>query len=114
MEIKNAGVLEKAAEYRAHADVVRHAGNARAKGADAAHDQIDFDAGLGRLVESGADLRFKQRIHLGDDARFFSLARVLRFGLDCFQGALVQRKRRLEKVLQLERLAKSSELHEYL
>jgi hypothetical protein len=44
VEVEATAVLEEPADDRAHANVVRHAGHARAQAADAADDQIDVDA----------------------------------------------------------------------
>ena len=47
-------------------------GTPGAQRADAAHDEVDLDAGLRRLVERGDRLRFEQRVHLGDDRRLLA------------------------------------------
>ena len=43
--------------------------NAGPQAADAAHDEVDLDAGLARLVELVDDLRVDQRVHLHPDRR---------------------------------------------
>src|SRR5215469_5317934 len=55
-EIKNAAVLEKTPHNAAHANAIADAANAGPQRADAAHDQIDFDAGLGGGVERRDDI----------------------------------------------------------
>jgi hypothetical protein len=61
-------VFEEAADDRAHADVLRQARHAGTQRADAAHDQVDLDAGLAGFIQGLDDLGFEQRVHLGDDA----------------------------------------------
>ena len=53
----DARVLEKAPDDRLDADVLGEAGHARPQAANAAHDQIDFDAGAARRVERVDDFR---------------------------------------------------------
>ena len=63
----DAGVLEEAPDDRLDADVLRQARNARPQAADAAHDEIDLDAGLARVIERIDDLGIDQRVALAPD-----------------------------------------------
>src|SRR5690606_32234139 len=67
-EHPDARVLEEAPDDAHHADALGEAGDARAQATDAAHDEIDLDAGLPGLVERLDDLPVDQGVHLGDDA----------------------------------------------
>lgn len=50
----------------------------------AAHDQVDGDAGLARLVEPAHDGRVLQRIHLGHDLAGRPLSfRLISFSINC-------------------------------
>ena len=50
-----------------YANVLRQARYARPQAANAAHDEIDLDAGLARLVERIDDLRIDEGVHLHPD-----------------------------------------------
>ena len=67
-EAEDAGVLEEAADDRLDADVLRQAGNAGPQAADAAHDEVDLDAGRAGVVERVDDLRIDERVQLHPDA----------------------------------------------
>jgi hypothetical protein len=82
------------------------------QGADAAHDQVDGDAGLRGLVERLDDLRLEQRVHLGDDAHALAGAGVGGFGADGGQHGVVQGERRQQEVVELAGLAQAGELLE--
>ena len=56
--------------------------DAGAEDAEAADDEVDFDAGLRGLVERLDDAGLEQRIHLGDDVRGAAGAGVFRFAAD--------------------------------
>ena len=66
-EVEDAGVLEEAADDGADADAAGQALDAGAEDAEAADDEVDFDAGIGGVVESFDDAGLEERIHLGDD-----------------------------------------------
>ena len=51
------------------ANALAHARDARAQAADAAHDEVDLDAGLRRAIERVDHLGVDERVHLADDAR---------------------------------------------
>src|SRR5579859_1622731 len=76
LEIEGAGVLEEAPYDGSYPDVVRNAGNAGAKRTHAPHDQINFDPGAGRPIQTLNHLRLDQRIHFRDDAGSTARARV--------------------------------------
>src|SRR6266852_1471153 len=61
------GVLEEPSEHAADPDVVGEPGDARAQRADAAHPQIDRNAGLRRPVERVDDHLVDQRVRLERD-----------------------------------------------
>ena|SRR5437588_7112413 len=81
-EVKQPGVLEEPADDADDSDAVAHAADTRTETADAAHDQVDFHACLRRGVKGFDCLPVDQRIHLGDDPRVLSLARIRRFPFD--------------------------------
>ena len=56
-ELIDAGVLQKAAHDTAHPDAVRQSRHAGLEGAEPAHDEIDFDPGLGGVVQGADDFR---------------------------------------------------------
>ena len=53
-------MLEKASHDRAHADILRHAGNPRTQATDAAYDQIDLHAGATGLEQRPHELGLVQ------------------------------------------------------
>ena len=61
-------MLEVAADDAAHMDVVGHTGHPGPQTADAAHHEVDFDAGLRRLQQDLDELRVDQAVHLHHDA----------------------------------------------
>src|SRR5919198_3013009 len=67
LEVEDARVLEKAADDAADVDVLAQALHARTKHADAADDEIDLDARLGRRVERVDDTLVGEVVHLHDD-----------------------------------------------
>ena len=66
-------MLEKSANDGDNANILRETRNARSNAADAAHDELNFDPGLGRAIERGADGGVVETVHLGDDGRRSSL-----------------------------------------
>ena len=50
--------------------------------ADAAHDQVDLDAGLRCAIERVDHLGVDERVHLADDSRLAAGARVLGLARD--------------------------------
>ena len=108
----HAMVFEEAPDDRTHADVLRHARHARPQRAGAAHDQVDLDARLRSDVQRADDLRLVERVHLGDDARGLAGACVARLAIDALQHARVQRERRLQQALELDRRRQARELAE--
>ena len=98
-KIPDAAVLEKAADDRAHADVLgdaRHAG--RSAHAPRTIRSISH-AGLRRRVERRDHAFLEQRVHLGDDARRLAVARVLRLAPDRVEQPRVHRERREPQAL---------------
>ena len=107
-------MLEEAADDRAHPDVLRHAGNSRTQAADAADDEIDIDAGAGRLVERANDLGLHERVELRDDVARSAVRRVARLAPNEPEQALVQIERRLRQEVQIRRAHQARQLHEDL
>src|ERR1035437_7271255 len=68
-EAIDATVFEEAADDGFHPDIVGQPRYARAQAADAAHHQIDVNAGARRIVTRIDDLGVDQRIHLHPDRR---------------------------------------------
>ena len=68
-ESEDPRVLEIAADDRAHRDPLRKPGHAGAQAADAAHDEVDARAGVGRRVELVDHLGVDEGVHLHRDAR---------------------------------------------
>jgi len=81
-EIEDPGVLQKAPDDAAHANIVAHAAHAGPQSTNAAHDQIDLDSRLGRTVEGLDHGLIDQRIHLGNDAGRPAFASMIRFTID--------------------------------
>ena len=106
----DARVLQEAADHRAHADVLRQPGDARAQAADAAHDQVDLHARLAGPVQRPHDLLFGERIKLGDDARRLAGQGLFGFEIDPLHQARMQGERRVLQLLQARRLAHAGEL----
>src|SRR5215216_1220866 len=67
-EVPDAAVLQEPADDGADPDVVAHPRNPRPEPADAPHDQVDLDPGLGGLVEGADALGVDQGVHLHGDA----------------------------------------------
>ena len=106
-EAEDAGVLEEAADDRLDADALRQAGDARPQAADAAHDQVDLDAGLAGVVERVDDLGIDQGVQLHPDLGRRGPRGVGDLGGDQIEDALAQHQRRNRHALQ-HRPARSS------
>ena len=78
-EIEDARMLQKAADDADDSDAIADPWYSRSKAADAAHDQVDVDSSLRGIVEMLDDVRIDQRIHFGDNARWFPRSGQLRF-----------------------------------
>ena len=65
-------MLEKTANHRLYPDMVRHARHIRPQATDSADHQINFYAGIARLVQLLDQCRIDQRIHLGPDHTRFA------------------------------------------
>src|SRR5262247_737839 len=92
-EVEDSRVLEKAADDRADADRFAEAGDARPEAAEAANDEIDWNARARRLAQRCNDLRIFQLIHLGDDPGWPSGGAMLDFAADERHEALAHRGR---------------------
>ena len=103
-EAIDAGVLEEAPDDRLHADALGQAGNAGPETADAAHDEVDLDAGLAGVVERVDDLRIDQRVHLHPDLRRAAGLGVGHFRRDETEDGPPQHMRRDRQALQRLRL----------
>lgn len=112
-EIENPAVFEKASDDGADANMFREAGDPGSQGARSTDDQIDLDAGLRGLIQRANNLRFQQRIHLGDDVCRLALPGAVGFTRDPLQQRRMQSERRLEQVLEATRLSQGRELLEY-
>ena len=83
-------MLQVAAHHRDHLDVLADAFQPGQQAADAAHVDLDRDAGLGRAVELLDQERVGQRVHLQPDQRVLAvLARLDRL-LDLVRDALAR------------------------
>ena len=72
-------MLEEATEHRVHPDVLREPGHAGAQGADAAHPDVDLDAGTRGAIEPVNDPLVDDRVDLEADV---ARARLGPLGLD--------------------------------
>src|SRR5204863_1374190 len=86
LEAEDAAVLEEAIDHREHLDVLADSGYAGNETADAADQEVDLHPGARGAVERGDGRGIDQRIHLGRDARRFSIARVRLLALDHGDG----------------------------
>ncbi|KOF51899.1 hypothetical protein AD428_23735, partial [Achromobacter sp. DMS1] len=107
-------MFQEAPHDGAHADVLGQARHAGAQRAYAAHDEVDFHAGLAGLVELLDDALFEQRVHLGHDARALAGLGGARLGADGRDHAVVQREGRLQQRLERAAGAQAGELGEHL
>jgi hypothetical protein len=92
-EPEDAAVLEEAADDGADADIFAESGDAGAKGAHAADDEVDLDSGCGGSVEGFDGAGVEQAVHLGDDAGGLAGAGVLGFAGDECEGVASEGKR---------------------
>ena len=67
-EVENPRVFEVATDDGTDSDILTNFGDSWSETADAADDEIDFDAGVGGEVEGFNEFLIDERIHLGDDA----------------------------------------------
>ena len=79
LKAEDPAVLQKLPDDGNDCDVLGHADKTRDEAADAAHDQMDRDAGPAGVIEQIDDSGVDERIDLGSDAGRKSLLRV--FGL---------------------------------
>src|SRR5208283_4663499 len=87
----DARVLEKAANDTLDPDVFRKSRYARPQAANAAHHQIDRDAGLRREIERVDDLGIDERVALGPDRRRLTGLGETDLLLDVLQELLLER-----------------------
>ena len=93
IEAEDAAVLEEAADDAAHADVFADVLESGTQHADAAHDEVDFDACRRGFVEFGDNEAIEQGIHLRCDVGAFASLGVRDFPLDALGDALSERQR---------------------
>ena len=86
-------MFQKPVHDAAHRDVFTQTRHARTEAADAANDEFDFHARLGRGVKRLDQLRFHERVEFGDEAGRQSPLRIGRFARDELQEPGVQVKR---------------------
>src|SRR5262249_38984601 len=67
LEVVNPAVLKEPADDAAYPDAVAQPANSRAKGAAAAHDQVDLHSGLRSPVQRLDDSRIEESIDFSDD-----------------------------------------------
>ena len=79
-KVEDAGVLKEAADDGTDTNATGEAFDSGAEDAEAADDEVDFNAGIGGIIERFDDAGLEERVHLGDDvcgaasAGVFSLA----------------------------------------
>ena len=88
IEAEDAAVFEEAADDAAHADVFADVLESGAQHADAAHDEVDFDACGRGFVELGDDEAVEKRVHLRRNVGTFAPLGVRYFPLDALGDAL--------------------------
>ena len=103
-------MLEETPDDADDANAVGEALDLRPQAADAAHDEVDFHAGLRREIQRVDDLRVHERVHLRDDARGPPRRRVLGLPLDELQEPLPHAVRRDDQ-LAIHPLAREPRQH---
>src|SRR5262245_62056310 len=83
--MKDPRVLEKAANDRAHANIVAAAGDARPETAEPPNHQVNRDPGTGRFTQRLDDLGVFELVHLGYDAGRAPSLLVVDLPLDQFE-----------------------------
>ncbi len=91
----DASVLQEAADQSSDLDIVGDAGNARPQAANAAHDQLDFDACLRCPVQGLDALLLDDGVGFDDDFGRLAFFGLIDFLVDHFHQTMVQRERRL-------------------
>ena len=89
-EAVDAAVLEETSDDAAHRDVFAHAGESGAQGADAAHEEVDFDPGARGAVEGLDDFFLHKGVELGENRGRSAGAGVFDFAVDEAKDVLVQ------------------------
>src|SRR5271157_1037280 len=89
-EIEYPAVLQEAAKNAGDANVLASSGKVGPQAADAAHQQVNFDAGLRRPVEQLDHFLVHQCVHLQDQVTAASVLLVFDFALDQLLEALAQ------------------------
>src|SRR5271157_668250 len=97
-EIEYPAVLQEAAKNAGDANVLASSGKVGPQAADAAHQQVNFDAGLRRLVEQLDHFLVHQCVHLQDQVTAASVLLVFDFALDQLLEALAQGHRRYQQL----------------
>src|SRR5690606_421415 len=105
-------MLKKAANNGAHMDIVRDSRHPRSQGADAPHNQVNTPAFLGCPVERLDHFRISQGIHLRQNIALPSGANLVYLPLKQFQQSLLQGKRRMKQLVELEGFTHSRQLLE--
>ena len=107
-------MFEKAPDDGGDPDVFRKTGDARTKGAHAAHDQVHLDAGAGCRIQGLDQAAFHQGIHLGDDMRTFARFGEACLAMDGREQAVMQREGRQQQAVQVARASEARELLEHV
>src|SRR4249919_4398626 len=112
-EAVNTAVFEEAANDRFDADIFGQSGHTRPQAANAAHDQIDSNAGGRSIIKRIDNSWVDQRIHFHPDRRWSP-----RFGMSGFlqnmvENSLAQIDWRNRHALELTRLGIPGNVIEY-
>src|SRR5262249_33364205 len=92
LEDEETAVLEEAAENATDGDVRAELGDSRAYGADTAHEEVDFRAGLRRGVELVDQFGMGEAVHLDPNVRLLAMSRGVGDGANLLDQPLAQRE----------------------
>src|SRR5712692_6803309 len=97
--MKNAAVLEKAADDTAHPYAVAHPAYSRTQSAYTTDDQINLHSRLRSAIQGHDDVLVEQGIDLGNNAGWASVTRMVGFAFDQPEASLCQVQRRHQQRL---------------
>src|SRR5690242_21953597 len=102
-EAGDAAVLEETADDAFHMDVLGEAAHAGTEAANAANDQLDFDAGMRGAIEMIDHRRVDQRVELRPDMRRAAGAGMADLVIDQLPELLPEGQRRDSDLLERRR-----------
>ena len=111
-EAINPAVLQEPADHGLDANVFRQSGNSGPQAANAAHDQLDRNAGLRCFIQRIDNVGIDQRVHLHPDRRRLAVSCEIGFAAYVVENPVAQGQRRHRHFLDVARLGVTGDVIE--